>query len=52
MVRDKKSYFLFYGKKIFDEVGFYFIRDFFAPQRLGFFMTFLNDVGGNLDIFN
>ena len=31
-------------KKIFDEVAFYFIRDFFAPQRavFYFFITFLS----------
>ena len=38
-------------KKIFDEVSFYFIKDFFAPQRavFYFFMTFLSDAGGHLD---
>ena len=34
-------------KKIFDEGAFYFIRDFFAPQRSA---TFLSDVGGHLDL--
>ena len=39
-------------EKIFDEVSFYFIRDFFAPQRavFYFFMTFLGDAGGHLDL--
>ena len=39
-------------KKIFDEVSFYFIKDFFAPQRavFYFFMTFLSDAGGHLDL--
>ena len=35
--------------KIFDEAVFYFIRDFFAPKRAVFFMTFLSDAGGHLD---
>ena len=39
-------------KKIFDEVSFYFITDFFAPQWVVFlvFMTFLSDAGGHLDL--
>ena len=39
-------------KKIFDEVSFYFIKDFFAPQRavFYFFITFLSDAGGHLDL--
>ena len=43
--------FYFMGK-IFDEVSFYFIRDLFAPQRavFYFFMTFLSDTGGHLDL--
>ena len=38
--------------KIFDEIPFYFIRDFFAPQRAVFYfiMTFVSDVGGHLDV--
>ena len=28
---------LIFWKKIFDEVSFYFIRDFFAPQRVVFY---------------
>ena len=39
-------------KKIFDEVSFYFIRDFFCPLAGGIllFMTFLSDAGGHLDL--
>ena len=39
-------------EKIFDKVSFYFIRDFFAPQRavFYFFMTFFSDAGGHLDL--
>ena len=39
-------------KKILDEVSFYFIKDFFAPQRavFYFFMTFLSDAGGHLEL--
>ena len=51
-MREEGYYFLFYGRKIFDEVSFYFIRDFFAPRRtvFYFFMTFLKDAGGHLDL--
>mgnify|MGYP001802824180 CR=1 FL=1 len=39
-------------KKIFDEVSFYFIRDFFCSSAGGilFFMTFFSDAGGHLDL--
>ena len=39
-------------KKIFDEVSFYFYRDFFTPQRAVFYfvMTFYSDAGGHLDL--
>ena len=39
-------------EKIFDEAAFYFIRDFFASQQavFHFFMIFLSDAGGHLDL--
>ena len=45
-------FFFYFMQKIFDEVSFYFIKDFFAPQRavFYFFMTFLSDAGGHLDL--
>ena len=38
-------------KKIFDEVSFYFIKDFFTQRAVFyFFITFLSIAGGHLDL--
>ena len=51
-MRDEGHCFFISWNKIFDEIPFYFIRDFFAPQRAVFYfiMTFLCDVDSHLDV--
>ena len=50
-MREEGYYFFILWKKIFDEVSFYFIKVFFAPQRavFYFFMTLLSDAVGHLE---